>query len=236
MSSNIRRQKKEAYINKAQIIKESKQERENILNEDYKLLILCEELAELNAAKHIDAEWWKRLNEAATYWEKMKSFAAQNLPRYKTGGAIFGQGKVKARAAKEMEKVMKTAAGATIAGLQDEFKKQPEPHFPNNTEQDHFIEGAVALGQAYETIKAAVEGCDMDYEAGQEVVVGLRKYVQDLMDIKLHTMYTVAKEGKEGEEILSEEELEEISLKGIGQGIKKAAGKVQLSRLKKDLV
>jgi hypothetical protein len=212
MSSNIRRQKKESYIGYAQLIKESTNKRENILDERYELLMLCEELAELNATQHLDEG----------FWEKFKHKTAKALGKYKVGGKIFGKDKIEARAAKELKSLLDKVGNEKIKeldkGLQTQF-----PEFPNNEEKEKFVSGLMSIGAVYDSIKSSNSKCETPYEVNQELVKDLRRYVQKLVDVDLLSTYRFV---TEEEEVIEEEEIDEISLKGIGQSIKKGAQKV----------
>tara|TARA_R110000824_G_scaffold10056_1_gene44581 strand:- start:3295 stop:5514 length:2220 start_codon:yes stop_codon:yes gene_type:complete len=209
MSSNIRRQKKEAFIKRATSIQETTKERENILDERYELLMLCEELAELNSAEHLDEG----------FWEKFKHKTAKALGKYKVGGKIFGKDKIEARAAKELKSLLDKVGNEKIKeldkGLQTQF-----PEFPNNEEKEKFTAGLATIGAVYDSIKGANSKCETPYEVNQELVKDLRRYVQKLLDVDLLSTYRFV---TEDEEVIEEEDIDEVSLKGIGQSIKKGA-------------
>ena len=212
MSSNIRRQKKEAFISRSTLIQETTNKRENILDERYELLMLCEELAELNAAEHLDEG----------FWEKFKHKTAKALGKYKVGGKIFGKDKIEARAAKELKSLLDKVGNEKIKELDNGLQKQ-FPDFPNNEKKFTFTRGLVSIAAVYDSIKAANSKCETPYEVNQELVKDLRRYVQKLVDVDLLSTYRFV---TEDEEVIEEEEIDEISLKGIGQSIKKGAQKV----------
>ena len=211
MSSNIRRQKKEAYIKQAQIIKESTHERENIFDHDsFEDMLIYEEFADyIEGRIPLDEKWGEK------FWEKGKEWLASKLPQYKVGGRVFGKDKLRARAADELAKIMDKTI---IKDLDDTINKAitvGKSKFPNNRSKAEFADALGEIDKIYSTIQKKVANCEMNYEDGAATVIALRKYLNHSEDYKLHDVYKMMKEEEESEDLLTE-----ISASGAVDAVK----------------
>ena len=136
--------------------------------------------------------------QEATAWENIK-FALSKLGRYKAGGKIRGKKKLDKKEIDRIETLLDKSANDQIKNIKKKIDKEFEG-FPNNKEQNTFIDGVLEIAKVYDSIKSEVESGKLPVEAGNAFIEELKEYVKDILDRQLKAIYSITNENQELEE------------------------------------
>jgi hypothetical protein len=130
-------------------------------------------------------------------WEKTKYYLSK-LGRYKANGEIFGKDKIDAEAEKKLSDILQKQGNNRIKILVRNIKKN-NPEFPNNEKEQEFLQTALTIAKAYDSIVAATKKkpADKGYmpiDAANVIITDLRELVKDYLDRQLKAAYTVFNE------------------------------------------
>ena len=136
--------------------------------------------------------------QEATAWENIK-FALSKLGRYKAGGKIRGKKKLDKKEIDRIETLLDKSANDQIKNIKKKIDKEFKG-FPNNKEQNTFIDGVLEIAKVYDSIKSEVESGKLPVEAGNAFIEELKEYVKDILDRQLKAIYSITNENQELEE------------------------------------
>ena len=136
--------------------------------------------------------------QEATAWENIK-FALSKLGRYKAGGKIRGKKKFDKKEIDRIETLLDKSANDQIKNIKKNIDKEFKG-FPNNKEQNTFIDGVLEIAKVYDSVKSEVESGELPVEAGNAFIEELKEYVKDILDRQLKAIYSVTNENQELEE------------------------------------
>lgn len=145
--------------------------------------------------------------QEATAWENIK-FALSKLGRYKAGGNIRGKKELDKNEIARIEALLDKSANNQIKNIKKKIDKEIEG-FPNNKEQNTFIDGVLEIAKVYDSIKAETESNKIPVDAGNAFIEELKEYVKDILDRQLKAVYSVTNENQE----IKEAEKEEATIK-----------------------
>jgi hypothetical protein len=100
------------------------------------------------------SEFNQELNES--FWDDVK-YGFSKLGTYKSGGKIFGKGKVKKEASAEVEELLKKESNKLLKTVVDDVETNVSPEFPNCRKKITFLRGIIVYGQLYDTIADAAK-------------------------------------------------------------------------------
>ena len=150
-----------------------------------------------NSEDFLDSLTEEQLQEA-TAWENIK-FALSKLGRYKAGGKIRGKKELDKKEIARIEALLDKSANNQIKNIKKTIDKEFEG-FPNNKEQNVFIDGVLEIAKVYDSIKAETESGKIPVDAGNAFIEELKEYVKDILDRQLKAVYSVTNENQELEE------------------------------------
>jgi len=136
--------------------------------------------------------------QEATAWENIK-FALSKLGRYKAGGKIRGKKELDKKEIARIEALLDKSANNQIKNIKKTIDKEFEG-FPNNKEQNVFIDGVLEIAKVYDSVKAETESGKIPVDAGNAFIEELKEYVKDILDRQLKAVYSVTNENQELEE------------------------------------
>ena len=147
-----------------------------------------------NSEDFFDSLTEEQLQEA-TAWENIK-FALSKLGRYKAGGKIKGKKELDKKEIARIEALLNKSANNQIKIIKKTIDKEFEG-FPNNKEQNVFIDGVLEIAKVYDSIKAETESGKIPVDAGNAFIEELKEYVKDILDRQLKAVYSVTNENQE---------------------------------------
>ena len=150
-----------------------------------------------NSEDFLDSLTEEQLQEA-TAWENIK-FALSKLGRYKAGGKIRGKKELDKKEIARIEALLDKSTNNQIQNIKKTIDKEFEG-FPNNKEQNVFINGVLEIAKVYDSIKAETESGKIPVDAGNAFIEELKEYVKDILDRQLKAVYSVTNENQELEE------------------------------------
>jgi hypothetical protein len=138
-----------------------------------------------------------RLDEGV--WDTIK-YGLSKLGRYKAGGKILGKGKTDRDADAKTFALLTKASNQLIKDLHVRIKDDV-PEFPNNKNQNEFLEVVMDIATVYDSIVAATkinpdEDGYLPQNAANEIIEDLAQYTKKYLDVDLKAAYSVFNENE----------------------------------------
>jgi hypothetical protein len=149
----------------------------------------------LTESEQLNIEINQLLKEGA--WENVK-YALSKLGRYKAGGKIFGKSQTDAKAMAQITALLDKKGNEVIKNL-DTTLKQKNVEFPNNKNQEDFLNTILEIATVYDSIVAATklkpnEKGYLPVDAANAIIEDLRVYTQKYLDVDLTAAFSVFNE------------------------------------------
>jgi len=156
------------------------------------------------------------LSEAPTLWGKIK-YGLSKLGRYKAGGKIFGKSKVDQEWGAKIATLLAKQSNTFIKDLDSKIKElnkgkdgKAKGEFPNNQDQEIFLQIVTEIASIYDSIVAATkkkpeEKGFLPIDLANEIIEDLVTYTQKFLDVDLTGVYTVMDSEEEKDKLITDD-------------------------------